>query len=72
MGFYGRIPTEHYRLQQDCSSLRVLKATNPLLSDECLETALELWNAENGKVKWINNKVFAFQSLYLRPVIRSD
>ncbi len=44
---------------------RVLKNSNPSLSDECIKTALELWKSENEKVKWINNKVFALSELIL-------
>lgn len=44
---------------------RVLKSSNTPLADECIKTAMELWNTENEKANRISNKVFALSELIL-------
>ncbi len=44
---------------------RVLKESNPGLSKEALETALTLWEAENGKVRGASSKIITLSELIL-------
>lgn len=44
---------------------RVLKAGNPDLSDECLQTALFLWNSEKDRVRRSQSKIIALSELIL-------
>jgi len=44
---------------------RVLKESNPELSKETLETALALWETENGKVRRASSKIIALSELIL-------
>lgn len=44
---------------------RVLRDSNPKLSEECLETALTLWNSEQNRAKGIGFKIFSLSELIL-------
>lgn len=44
---------------------RVLKASNPALSEECLQTALAIYNAEKDRTKRADSKILAMCELIL-------